>query len=280
MNTKIAVLITSYNEENRIGYLLDSIKMFDDIIVLDKKSTDNTASIVQSYNAKLYTIPYTDITTNEEYNAVLNRALMECECDWVIFLVCSDIVHPSFYQKAQQYIQNHDVDVVEVPMYRYSMGFTSKYSFYKGLHYKDLLLKKRVYCNDMDIHVMTKYRDDCKVGRMVEADRQIAVYHLTHENLELIMERHLRYAAVEATCYTSREEGLKKAWRELLRQVYYYFKLKTYKLGERGKAQLSMLLLYRSAKYLNVYFDQDTESEIKQIYNEIRRTKWDKNVNY
>lgn len=275
MNTKIAVIISSYNEEKRIGYLLDSVKMFDDIIVLDKSSQDNTANIVKSYNAKLYTIPYTDITTDKEYADVLNRALRETDCDWIIFLVCSDIVHPEFYQTVNQYISNHDVDVVEVPFYRYSMGFTSKYSFYKDLHYKAILLKKSVYINDTDIHVMSKYSKDSKVGRMVESNPQIAVYHLTHENLELILERHLRYAKVEATCFATREEGLQKTWRELLRQVYLYFKLKTYKLGEKGKAQLCMLLLYRAAKYLNVYFSKEKEAEIKQIYDDIRHNKTD-----
>lgn len=277
MNTKIAVIILAYNEEKRIGYLLDSVKMFDDVIVLDKSSTDNTINIVKSYNAKLYTVPFTDITTDEGYSSVFNQALRETDCDWMIFLVCSDIVHPEFYQKASQYISNNDVDVVEIPMYRYSMGFTSKYSFYKELHYKDILLKKNVYINDSDIHVMTKYSDDCKVGRLVDENKQIAVYHLTHENLELILERHLRYAEEEAGCFATREEGLQKTWKELLRQIYYYFKMGTYKLGERGKAQLCMLLLYRAAKYLNVYFSKEKEAEIKAIYDDIRTNKMDRN---
>lgn len=277
MNKKIAVIILAYNEEKRIEYLLESVKMFDDIIFLDKNSTDNTLNIARKYTSNIYTVPYTDITTDEGFTRVLNQALEETECDWMLLLTCSDIVHPDFYQKASQYIKEHDVDVVNIPMYRYSMGFISKYSFYQGLHYKDILLKKSVYQNDPDIHVMTKYNSDCKVGTMRDENHQIAVYHLTHENLELILERHLRYAKAESICFTSREEGLKKTWWELLRQVYYYFKMKTYKLGEKGKAQLCMLLLYRSARYLNVYFSKEKEAEIKAIYDDIRINKTDKN---
>lgn len=273
MSIKIAAIITSYNEEQRIGYTLDSLKKFDDVIVFDKGSKDNTANIVDSYNAKLYTIPFTDITTDEEYDRIFQKALKETECEWMMLLTCSDIVHPDLYERACQYINSNEVDVVEVPFYRYSMGFVSKYSYYKDLHYKDILLKKDVYINNSDIHVMSQYSKECKVGKMKNLSHEIAVYHLTHENLEMILERHLRYARIEACSFATREEGLYRTWRDILRQVYLFFKQKSYKLGEQGKAQLCMLLLYRTAKYLNVYFDKDKEAEIKKVYDSIRNNK-------
>lgn len=278
MNSKIAVVAGVYNEERRIGYFLESVKVFDDVIVFDKGSDDNTVDICQSYGAKVYNVKMTDIKTDPEYSKIFEKALDETDCDWIIMLVCSDIVHPQFYEKVKRYIRSNDVDVVEVPFYRYSMGFTSKYSFYRELHYKDILLKKCKYINDSNIHVMAKYDECCKVGRMIDEDYQVAIYHLTHENLEIILERHLRYAKEESTYFVSREEGLQKTWRELLRQVYYYFKLRTYKLGEKGKAQLCMLLLYRAAKYLNVYFDDEKEAEITAVYDEIRKNQRDKNI--
>lgn len=273
MSIKIAAIITSYNEEQRIGYTLDSLKKFDDVIVFDKGSEDNTVSIINNYNAKVYTIPLTDITTDEEYDRIFQRALKETECEWIILLTCSDIVHPELYEKACQYISNNDVDVVEVPFYRYSMGFVSKYSYYKNLHYKDILLKKDVYINNSDIHVMSQYSEECKVGRLAGLGQEIAIYHLTHEKLEIILERHLRYAKVEACSFSTREEGLHRTWKDVWRQIYLFFKLKSYKLGEQGKAQLCMLLLYRAAKYLNVYFDKDKEAEIEKIYDSIRLNK-------
>lgn len=273
MDIKIVAILEVYNEEKRIGYTLDSLQKFDDVIVFDKGSDDGTVDIAKKYNAKVYTIPLNDDKTDIERGKIFKQAMRETECEWMLLLTSSDIIHPDFYDKACQYICESNVDVVEVPFYRYSMGFISKYSFYKALHYKDILLKKDVYRIDPDIHTMTKYSKGCRVGRMEDSNRQVAIYHLTHESLELILERHLRYAKAEAACFPTREEGLYRTWRDILRQIYLFIKLKTYKLGEKGKAQLCMLLFYRTAKYLNVYFDQNTEDEIKRFYDEIRINK-------
>lgn len=272
MEEKIAAIISTYNEEQRIRYILESVKNFDDIIIFDKGSTDKTLKIAEEYGTHIYNIPYSDDKTSKEYLKIWELAMKESKCEWLLLLTCSDVLPVELYHKMIEYINLNDVDVVEVPFYRYSMGFCSKYSFYGDYEYKDILVKKSVFINDMDIHVMTKCKEGSKMGRLEIEDHSIAVYHLTHENLQLIIERHLRYAKDEAAYYLNRKEGLKVAWHELLRQVYRYFKLKTYKLGEKGKAQLCMLLLYRSAKYLDIYFDKEKEDEIAEIYNKIRKS--------
>ena len=47
--------------------------------MLDKNSIDDTANIVRSHGAKLYTIPYTDIMTDGEYDRVFNQAMVKSE---------------------------------------------------------------------------------------------------------------------------------------------------------------------------------------------------------
>ncbi|MDD5182438.1 MAG: glycosyltransferase [Candidatus Nanoarchaeia archaeon] len=60
-NPKISIIIPSYNEEEQIGDLFESIKKqkFQDyeVIVSDSGSTDNTAKIAKSYGAKVITGP-------------------------------------------------------------------------------------------------------------------------------------------------------------------------------------------------------------------------------
>ena len=104
-------------------------------------------------------------------------------------------------------------------------------------------------------------------------NRFIAIYHLTHENLDMVMERHLRYAKIEADADKkngTRAEYLKRSWHSILRVIKNYIRLRTYKLGDEGKAQLAMLLMYRSANYLHLYFSEDKEKEIHDTYDKIR----------
>ena len=50
MKNKISVIIPTYNEEKRIETCLKSIpSSFDEVIVFDKGSTDNTLKIISRY---------------------------------------------------------------------------------------------------------------------------------------------------------------------------------------------------------------------------------------
>lgn len=267
---KIAALIVSYNEEKRIGYTLDSVKMFDDIIVADKGSSDDTVAVAEEYGTKIYRIPFTDDMTDPDMENSIKQIYADTECEWIMLLTCSDVLHPLLYKKMCQYIMRHPVDVVRVPIVRYSMGFAHKYSYYSVYTFIECLCKKNVYISDSCIHTYIGYDKNTVVGEMADLDHKIAIYHLTHENLELILERHLRYAKDEAASYISRQDGLRQTWKDLIRQVYHYLKFRTFKLGEKGKAQLCMLLIYRSAKYLNVYFSEKKEREISKVYDRIR----------
>ena len=268
MNNKIAAILQIYNEESRLEYTLRSMQYFDEIIIFDKHSTDKSVEIARKYGAIIYEIPLTDC--KKEHENIKRMAFEKSSCDWILLLTASDIIHPDLYEKMVEYISHNDVDYVDIPFYRYSMGFISTHSFYKGYDFKDILLKKNIYILHPNIHVMTCVKEGSKKGIMRLDDKKIAVYHLTHENLDIIMERHLRYAKTESEYFSDRESGLKETWKDILRQVYRYFKIGTYKLKEQGKAQLCMLLIYRCAKYLNVYFDDKKEKEIKEFYDEIR----------
>ena len=53
MKTKISVFIITFNEEKIIGKCLEKLGSFDEIIVVDSGSTDNTVAICESYGAKV-----------------------------------------------------------------------------------------------------------------------------------------------------------------------------------------------------------------------------------
>ena len=46
---KISVVINTYNAEKFLKRVLDSVKDFDEIVVCDMESTDNTVAIAKEY---------------------------------------------------------------------------------------------------------------------------------------------------------------------------------------------------------------------------------------
>ncbi len=267
-----AILGEVYNEENRIEYTLRSLQMFDEIIVIDKSSEDRTREISEKYGATVYEIPNTDYRT-DEVNQMMKNIWDSARNEWVFWVVASDIVHPDMYDIMIKAINDPEchVDCFRVPIYRYSMGFVSRRSYYGTRHYGDTRLLKKSVSNWDNIDIHAGIANGRWHKKLVIKDRQIAVYHLTHENHDIIMEHILRYARAETETFQGdRKASLKYAWKELKKQVYCYFRKGTFTLGDKGKAQLCMLLIYRASRYLNAYFDENKEKEIKDRYDEIR----------
>lgn len=51
-NNKISVVINTYNASLHLARVLDTVKDFDEIVICDMESTDNTLEIVERYGCK------------------------------------------------------------------------------------------------------------------------------------------------------------------------------------------------------------------------------------
>ena len=50
---KISVVINTYNAEKHLVTVLESVKEFDQIVLCDMHSSDNTIAIAEKYNCKI-----------------------------------------------------------------------------------------------------------------------------------------------------------------------------------------------------------------------------------
>ena len=62
---KISVVINTYNAEKFLKRVLDSVKDFDEIVVCDMESTDNTVAIAKEYGCKVVVFPKGDCVSAE-----------------------------------------------------------------------------------------------------------------------------------------------------------------------------------------------------------------------
>ena len=228
MKKGITAYLELYNEEERLPITLGVLKDFDEVIIIDKSSTDRSVEIAKSYRATVYTLPYFETRGDANAKPVLEQIMRDFKNQWVFEVTCSDVYHPDLYKDMINMIQDDRYDAIEIPIYRYSMGFVSKYSYYGDLKYQRKLFRKDIY----DWNITKLHLDPVsgakRVGKLETSDPSIAIYHLTHENLDIVMERHLRYARVEANDDRengSRKEYLNRSWRSILRVVRNYIRL-------------------------------------------------------
>lgn len=276
MNTNITAVVLTYNEEKRIEDVMSSLKDFDQIIIHDKSSTDQTVAIAEALGAKIMKVPYyNDTVPTAILQQIKEFMLEEQPNEWLLQLTSSDIIHHNLLSELQKsIIDNADkCDVIEVAMHRYSMGIFGKDTFYGDTEYKPILVKRSVLPTEESMVHESAYAN-MKKYRMKCLDSKIAIYHLTHPNLDLIMDRHWRYAVqyVDDAKKRGRNKGkiLKYAVHECMRLLYRYFRQGIYRKKETGKAQLMMLIMYNCMIYLNAFFDKEKVEEIEEIYREIR----------
>lgn len=82
---KISVVISAYNESQKLRDCLKSVKQFaDEIIVVDNSSTDGTGTIARSYGAKVFRRPNNlmlNVNKNFGFSKVRNEWILNLDAD-------------------------------------------------------------------------------------------------------------------------------------------------------------------------------------------------------
>ena len=95
---KISAIIKTKNCEEKLCETLESIRDFDEIIVIDEHSSDDTIEIAKEYKAKII---YADKTNVFE---TLNQSINEAQNEWIFFLEENEILPQKLIFEIQNYI--------------------------------------------------------------------------------------------------------------------------------------------------------------------------------
>lgn len=102
----VSVFIIAQDEAHNIGRLLDSVKQFAEIVVVDSGSCDETPQIAEQYGAKVYLQPWLG------YAAQKQCAMEKCSQDWVLNLDADEVVTDAMMACIRKMIVRHDIDAV------------------------------------------------------------------------------------------------------------------------------------------------------------------------
>lgn len=97
---KITAILKTKNSEEKLCESLESIKDFDEIIIIDEHSTDDTVEIAKEYKAKII---YAD---KNDFSIAQNQALQEAKNEWVFIIEENEIIPQKLIFEIQKYILN------------------------------------------------------------------------------------------------------------------------------------------------------------------------------
>lgn len=125
----ISVYLVVLNEENNIKRVLESVKYFDDIVVVDSGSTDRTMEYASQYTDRLYHRKWTGMAEQKEYAKSL------CKHEWVLNLDADEDIGVAFKPALEALIEG-DSGVIgaNIPINDHFMGVEMHRHTHKNSH--------------------------------------------------------------------------------------------------------------------------------------------------
>ncbi|HVZ67719.1 MAG TPA: glycosyltransferase family 2 protein [Patescibacteria group bacterium] len=102
--TDISVVILTKNEEKNIYDCLESVKDFDEIVVIDDNSTDRTVEVVKSFKGKATSVYRREM--NGDFSTQRNFGLDKSKNDWVLFIDADERVSKTLFNEIQNISQS------------------------------------------------------------------------------------------------------------------------------------------------------------------------------
>ena len=120
MKNNISVVINTYNASKYLAQVLEMAKSFDEIVVCDMESTDNTVEIANSYGAKVVTFPKANHKSAEPARTF---AIQSASSDWVLVVDADELIPQALHDYLYDFIKNPgDIRGLYIPRKNYTMG--------------------------------------------------------------------------------------------------------------------------------------------------------------
>jgi len=267
----ISAFLPVYNEEERIELTLKNLQWCDEIIVVDKNSTDRTREIAEKFGAKVFVWNQTEYDPTE-----INFALEKCTSEWILTWTASDVMHPKLAFQIKELIARKDFeyDIIWIPFYTYILGIDSKRSPWHTELKPYIYRKSAIQLNSEGVHNALDFKS--KRVFKFEKSKEFCIYHLTHINVDTLMERHTRYWRAEARYFN--DKNMKTPFRRVCSELFKVILVrKTFLIGRDGIMLMFAFLSYYMMSY--VYKWEKQYSKAPEVYNDIKNnllSEWDK----
>jgi glycosyltransferase involved in cell wall biosynthesis len=180
---KISVIIVTLNEEKNLGKCLESIKSFDEIVVVDSGSTDRTLDIARKYTDKIFNRSF------DNFSSQKNFALSKCRNTRILSLDADEVVS-SHLMKRLGNVKPQKEAGYKIKRNTYIFGRLIKY----GGHDKDMPIRffnKQKAMFIQPIHEFVQVNGE--IGLIEEP-----IMHYSSASIEDYMRKLFLYTAIEA----------------------------------------------------------------------------------
>lgn len=142
----VSVVIVTKDEERNIRDALESVRDFEDIVVLDAFSTDGTPAICREYTSRVYQQEWRGYARQKQ------MAVDRAEKQWVLILDADERVTPELKKEISESIQEGAFSGYYLPRKSFFLGKWMQHSGWWPDHILRLFRKDRAHIEPREVH--------------------------------------------------------------------------------------------------------------------------------
>jgi len=183
----ISGFVISYNRATLLETCLRSLRFVDELIVIDKSSTDRSRRIARRYADRVIMVPWSP--TVEETRGL---ALAQCRHEWIAFLDDDEMFSPAAIEYLRAPRTVHGAEAVALPRRHWILGTFDADAYYWPEHQIRFFRRGSIEFGPI-VHGGTELRTD-RIER-IAPESLIYVEHLSHADAHQWIERTNRYTS-------------------------------------------------------------------------------------
>jgi glycosyltransferase involved in cell wall biosynthesis len=184
---RISGFVIAYNRASLLATCLRSLRFVDELIVIDKSSTDDTPCIARRYADRVITVPWSP--TVEETRSF---ALDQCRHDWIAFLDDDEMLTPEAIAYLHAPRASDGAVAVALPLRHWILGaFDANAYYWPEFHFR--FFRRGAIEFRPVVHGGIEILTD-RVER-IPAESPICIEHLSHPDTDQWIERTNRYTS-------------------------------------------------------------------------------------
>jgi hypothetical protein len=161
------------------------VSFADELIVVDKSSTDGSATVAARFAGRVEVVPWSP--TVEETRAY---ALSLCQHEWVLFLDDDEILSPGCEPFLRQAMASANVDILAIPQRHYILGVHDERAYYwPEAHHR--MFRRGAIEFTPTVHGGVVLQSDRIAA--VPSDSGVCTHHLSYTDVASWIERTNRY---------------------------------------------------------------------------------------